>query len=67
MKGGKHDDTYFIEVIDVATFQYCFCTILEKASKHCDTMNTRDVDIEQQKVEQENFYNAVVAYFKPTT
>ena len=67
MRAGKQDDTYFIEVIDVATFQYRFYTILEKASKHCDTMNTRDVDIEQQKVEQENFYKAIVAYFRPTT
>ena len=66
MKAGKQDDTYFIEVIDVATFQYRFYTILEKASKHCDTMNARDVDTEQQNVEQENFYKAIVVYFRST-
>ena len=67
MRAGKQDDTYFIEVIDVATFQYRFYTILEKASKHCDTMNARDVDTEQQNVEQENFYEAIVACFRSTT
>ena len=67
MRGGKHYDTNFIEVVDVGTFQYRFYTILEKAIKHCDTMNARDVDTERQKVEQENFYKAIVAYFRPTT
>ena len=67
MRAGKQDDTYLLEVIDVATFQYRFYTILEKASKHCDTMNARDVDTEQQNVEQENFYKAILVYFRSTT